>query len=225
MLVQKLSFYTKQKRGFYSESLYTSKRIGPHNKDVISVLVGNLLGDGRGEKRGKSSRFQIHISSRKMEYVSWVHGFFAERGYCSLEKPVVRKTIGRFNQIYYSVHFNLFSFKSLNYLYDLFYFDRKKVVPANIESLLTEQALAVWIMSNGGKSADRLKISSKRLSQTESLFIQKAFSRRFSLEPIIKRDKGNFLLHFKEQDILTLFEIVKPHLLSCMYYKLVKVSS
>ena len=35
----------------------TRQRIGPHNLDILSVLVGNLLGDGHGELRSGSPRF------------------------------------------------------------------------------------------------------------------------------------------------------------------------
>ena len=37
-----------------------------------------------------------------------------------------------------------------NYLRDLFYKDKKKVVPSNIKPLLTEIGLAFWIMDDGG---------------------------------------------------------------------------
>jgi hypothetical protein len=44
-------------------------RIGPHNKDIISVLVAKLLGDGHAEKRSNSIRFSIHMSSKNIEYL------------------------------------------------------------------------------------------------------------------------------------------------------------
>ena len=87
------------KRKFYTQNLFSKERIGPHNEDVISVLVGNLLGDGYGEKRKNSTRFQIHMSSRNVEYVFWSFKFFAEKGYSSRKKPgkngfVFRKSSG-----------------------------------------------------------------------------------------------------------------------------------
>lgn len=209
----------KQKNTFYSSSLYADKRIGAHNQDVISVLVGNLLGDGYGEKRGNSSRFCIHMSSRNMEYVSWLHRFFSERGYCSPEKPAVRKQIGRGNKIYYSVRFSTFSFQSLNYLYNLFYLDGRKVVPATIENLLTEKALAVWIMDDGGKGGDGLKISTECFSYADNLLLQKSIKNKFSLEPTIQRHTDKFLLYFKKEDVSALFKRVEGHILPCMYYK------
>lgn len=212
-------YIKKEKRGFYSRSLYADKRIGAHNEDAVSVLVGNLLGDGYGERRGDSSRFQVHVSSRNMEYVSWLHNFFASRGYCSTKKAAVKRQIGRHNQIYYSVAFKSFSFKSLNYLYDLFYVDGKKVVPPTIENLLTEKALAVWLMNHGVKSGDGLNLSTESFSIAENLLLQRALKHNFSIEPTIQRHSDKWLLYFKKKDVPALFKRVKGHVLPCMYYK------
>ena len=49
------------------------ERIGPHNLEVISLLVGNLLGDGSAEKRNKLGgvRFSLHMSQKNREYLNW----------------------------------------------------------------------------------------------------------------------------------------------------------
>jgi hypothetical protein len=38
-------------RSFYTKKLQACERVGPHNLDIISTLVGNLLGDSWGEKK------------------------------------------------------------------------------------------------------------------------------------------------------------------------------
>jgi hypothetical protein len=55
------SFHTKVK---------ASKRIGPHNEDVISVLVGSLLGDCYGNRRSiEGTRFCYRQSVVHKEYL------------------------------------------------------------------------------------------------------------------------------------------------------------
>jgi hypothetical protein len=55
------SFHTKVK---------ASKRIGPHNEDVISVLVGSLLGDSYGNRRSiEGTRFCYRQSIIHKEYL------------------------------------------------------------------------------------------------------------------------------------------------------------
>lgn len=216
------------KRKFYTQNLFSKERVGPHNEDVISVLVGNLLGDGYGEKRKNSTRFQIHMSSRNVEYVFWSFKFFAEKGYSSPKKPVVKKQIGKKNIIYFSIKWKTFSFSSLNFLYDSFYSTNKdtiernqniKKVPTNIYSLLTQQALAIWIMDDGGKSGSGLKISTESFCYEDNLLLQKTLKIKFSIEPSIQRHKKKYLLYFKKNQIFSLYSIVKPYILPCMRYK------
>jgi hypothetical protein len=57
----KRSFHTKVK---------ASKRIGPHNEDILSVLVGSLLGDCYGNKRsGEGTRFCYRQSIVHKDYL------------------------------------------------------------------------------------------------------------------------------------------------------------
>lgn len=219
------------KRHFYTQRIATEKRIGPHDKEVLSVLLGHLLGDAHGEKRCNTSRFTIHMSSRNAEYIFWSHKFFAERGYCSSKKPVVKKQIGKNNKIYYSIKFNTFSFSSLNYLYDYFYkIDinsetkryksvYKKTIPTDIKNLLTLKSLAIWIMDDGGKSGSGLKISSESFSLQENILLQRALYEKYSIKPSIQHHKDKYLLYFKKSDKDVLYTLIKPHLLPCMHYK------
>ncbi len=213
------------KKNFHTQKLYAKERIGPHNKDVISVLVGNLLGDGYAEKRNNSTRFHIHMSSRNAEYLFWLHKFFAEKGYSSPTKPVVKKQIGKNNNIYFSINFKTFSFSSLNFIYDSFYNKEKKVVPTNIYTFLTEKALAIWVMDNGVFSSKKdlrgsgMKISTESFSYEENLLLQKTLSEKFSIKPTIQHHKQKYLLYFKKNILFSLSYIIKSHMLPCMYYK------
>jgi ubiquinol-cytochrome c reductase cytochrome b subunit len=60
------------KRSFYTEGkIHSHKRIGPHNLNVIQVIIGSLLGDGHLEKRSKGigSRLILEQTSRNVEYL------------------------------------------------------------------------------------------------------------------------------------------------------------
>ena len=172
-------------RNFYTSTVFAKKRIGPHNEKVISVLVGSLFGDGYAEKRNNATRFHIHISSKNAEYIFWLHTFFTEKGYCSPNKPKVKKQIRKNNTVYYFIKFRTFSFSSLNWLYDFFYTPeekKRKIIPAHISSLLNEQALAIWFMNDGGKSGSGVKISTQRYTYSEISLLQKAIFEKFSLK-------------------------------------------
>ena len=214
-------------RGFHTARLPAEKRIGPHNQDVMGVLVGNLLGDGHGEKRKNAARFHIQMSSRNAEYVFWLHTFFAERGYTSPKKPSVAKQIGKGNSVYLSIKFRTFSFRSLLNLYDAFYVEGgageggwRKRVPPNIGSLLTEKSLSIWVMESGGRSGSGMKISTEGFSLSDTLLLQGALRNRWSLEPTVQQSGGLFSLYFKKSDLQQVDTLVRPHFLPCMLYKL-----
>ena len=219
------------KKSFYTIHLPAGERVGPHNLDVISVLVGNLLGDGHAERRGNSTRFHLHMSDKNAQYVFWLHRFFADRGYCSPTAPSIKRQIGKQNRVYFSIKFRTFSFKSLNWLHDSFYVKEggaalregsgaRKRVPTLIREVLTERALAVWIMDDGGRSGDGLKISTEGFSLDDHKVLQQAVCENFSLRPTIQRHTGKYLLYFKKSDFCALSSLVKPYTLPCMYYKL-----
>ena len=60
------------KRSFHIEGkINSNKRIGPHNVDIIQVIIGSLLGDGHLEKRNKGigTRLIIEQTNKNVEYL------------------------------------------------------------------------------------------------------------------------------------------------------------
>jgi LAGLIDADG DNA endonuclease family protein len=55
-------------------------RIGPHNKDVLSIIFGSLLGDSHGEKRlkGLGTRFSFSQEDSHVEYLLYLHKHISE---------------------------------------------------------------------------------------------------------------------------------------------------
>ena len=53
-----------QKRVFWSNRLKSHERIGPHNLNIISLIVGSLLGSSYLEKRS-------HLSSVRIIFIKY----------------------------------------------------------------------------------------------------------------------------------------------------------
>jgi hypothetical protein len=63
-------FYsTKVSLPFSSPRVLSTKRIGPHSYEVLSILIGSLLGDGHMEKDGQGSRFCFYQKGAHIEYL------------------------------------------------------------------------------------------------------------------------------------------------------------
>jgi hypothetical protein len=55
---------------FIIPNIRAIKRIGPHHEDIISVLVGSLLGDGHGERLSNGGvRFTFKQSDVHKDYL------------------------------------------------------------------------------------------------------------------------------------------------------------
>jgi LAGLIDADG DNA endonuclease family len=55
-------------------------RIGAHNKDIISIIFGSLLGDSQGEKRllGVGTRFSFYQEAVHVKYMLVLHKQLSE---------------------------------------------------------------------------------------------------------------------------------------------------
>jgi len=215
------------RRHFYSGRICSSKRIGPHDQEIISILVGSLLGDGWAEKRNNSTRFHFHVSSKNVEYISWLHNFMYIRNYCSNKKPKYSRQIKTGNKVYFSVKFRTWSFKSLNWLYDIFYHTDSngkitKVIPqaSKLKILLTPQALAIWFMDDGSVSGSGIRISSNSFNFLEHEILQDIIYQNFGLTCNIQKHKKYRILYFPKNQLKLFSNVVKPYILPCMQYKI-----
>ena len=129
----------------------SNKRIGPHNYEVLSLLIGSLLGDGHMERDGNGS-LCFYQKGEHMGYILWLHSTLLKHGYCKENIPKIQTRIIGGKLIYYC-RFITFTFSSFNWIHESFYFKGKKVIPTCIE-YISPIALAIWIMDD----EDGLKI-------------------------------------------------------------------
>src|SRR6267143_671791 len=71
-------------------------RIGPHNKDVLSIIFGSLLGNAHAEKRlnGMGTRISFFQEDSHVEYILSLHKLLSEYGYCNSKKPIIGRRLG-----------------------------------------------------------------------------------------------------------------------------------
>jgi ubiquinol-cytochrome c reductase cytochrome b subunit len=147
------------RRNFYIDARVRNiERIGPHSEKILSILIGSLLGNGHAEKRGNKTRIHFSKSTRNMEYLVWLHNSLVKEGYCKEVDYNEIKTRKIFR-------FSTYSFRSFNFLYEMFY-DRSDVSQPislkrlsykyqnELEQLFTPLAFAVWFMDDGGYYRD-----------------------------------------------------------------------
>ena len=147
------------KKYSFAKRIRSEYRIGPHNKDILSIFYGSLLGDSHAEKRkeGNGTRFSFSQESSHKSYLLWLHSIIAEKGYCNPTIPVIQSRIGPGGNIRYILRFHTFTYSSLNWVHNEWYKYGSKQVPSNIEEYLTPLAIAIWIMDDGTRQGKTLK--------------------------------------------------------------------
>ena len=228
------------KRSFYFSILKSAQRIGPHKKEVLDALIGNLLGDGYAEKRGNATRIILKQSAQKINYIHHLHKIMCSAGVCSEKFPKIKSSLGKSGKVYYSAKFATYSFSSFNPIYQAFYGEisssveksksNRKMVPDNIETLLSERGLAHWIMDDGILSRQKgsvggLRISTESFSFGECKKLEKALKDKFSIFSTVQKQKmesGLYkrILYIPKREMEKVAKLVTPYFEKSLLYKI-----
>ena len=105
-----------RKTGQLAKRLPAECRIGPHNKDILSIFTGTLLGDAHAEQRqsGKGTRISIFQEAIHKEYLLYLHKLIADLGYCNPTPPAIQTRLGVGSKLRYIIRFHTYTYSSLN---------------------------------------------------------------------------------------------------------------
>ena len=229
-----LSSFQNQQRRYHISNIKAINRIGPHNLDVLSVIMGSLLGDAYGDKiSGEGVRICYRQSIKHKEYLFWVYLFFYKRGYTSnLQPRQYTRTIngkgnkgnkGNKGKEYSGYSFNTFTFRSFSWIHKMFYSKGKKVVPINIFEFLTPLALAVWTMSSGNFTNGKIELFTnfcveKKVEKSKLISLLKD---RFGLDcSIVLRKQNSYVVIISKESVKSFQDIVSPYIIPTLKYKI-----
>lgn len=120
------------------------------------MIIGLILGDGtlvRKYEKG-NTYFQQAQSLIHMAYIHHVFNIFVNSNYCNITKLDVKEIIVlEDGNIYKYLSFSTKSLQEFNRLHSLFYINRKKIVPIEIENLLVTApiGLAYGVLDDGSR--------------------------------------------------------------------------
>lgn len=203
-------------------------RVGPHSLPVLSVIFGCLLGDAFAEYRRGSTRLCFQQENTHASYLYWLHGFFADQGYCNPTKPKLQPRLGPNGNKRFVLRFKTWSFQSLNWLQEAFYKNGVKQIPVELLPVfLNAQALAVWIMDDGGRVGHGLKIATHCFKYDDLFKVQLFLQKKYDLTVVIHKagTEGPFHLYFPVKTMPRLVALVKPWMVDNIKYKLGKFGS
>jgi heme/copper-type cytochrome/quinol oxidase subunit 2 len=222
-VINKTFIYNHQHSKFHTK-VKAASRIGPHNYDVISIIIGSLLGDAYANSRSiEGTRLCYRQGEIHKDYLFWLYEFFHSRGYCSnLQPRRYTRLLKNRNKIYYGYEFNTFTFRSFNWIHKMFYKKGKKYINKEVEKYLTPLALAIWIMDDGGWAKPGVRLATNSFNREEIQFLVKILENKFNLNCTIQylKEIDKYSIYIKGSSIITLTNLILPYLHPSMYYKL-----
>jgi LAGLIDADG DNA endonuclease family protein len=210
-----------QKREFHHK-VKAKNRIGPHNIDTLSIILGSLLGNGNIKKLVEGSMLVVRETNK--EYALWLYKILYNRGYTSNLQPrqYTRTFRSKEGKEYYGYEFNTFTFRSFNWIHSKFYNKGRKVIPENIYEYLTPLALAIWIMDDAGYTNYGLRIATNSFKLKEVELLQDVIKSKYDLETTILNIyiKDQYSIYIKQKSFNNLRNIVGPYIHFSMLHKL-----
>lgn len=109
----------------YSHGFKSINIIGPHNREVLSIIFGSLLGNAQAKKfllgRRSSTKIIFFQEGIHVEYIFFLHKMFSYLNYCDSKIPVIITKLGSKGKIFKTVEFSTWSYTSFNWIYDLWW--------------------------------------------------------------------------------------------------------
>jgi hypothetical protein len=178
-----------------------------------SIIIGSILGDGYLRRVGgrKDALLEINHSVTQSAYVDWKY-----TGLKSLCKsgPVMRRSNG--TRIAY--RFTTRQHPELSRLKDLFYINDIKSIPDSL--ILDPMTLAVWYMDDGSKCRESdIYLNTQQFSEIDQKKLIKLLQ-SIEIESSLNKDKTYKRIRIKKSSLARFFEIISPHVIPSMVYKL-----
>jgi recombination protein RecA len=177
------------------------------------LVIGSLFGDGA--RRCKTNALlEINHSVHQQSYVDWKFSLLAE---LVSTPPKVRS--GNGGRLAY--RFVTRSLPELTPYFWLFYGDGKKTIP---EVELTPLTLAVWFMDDGCRSRRAVYLNTQQFDEENQQRLLLMLKDQWEIKGTLNRDKHYHRIRISVESTARLAELIKPHLLRELRYKLPQVT-
>lgn len=200
---------------------------------IWEIVTGELLGDGHLSYNPLkapqiNARLEFTFSSKILHYVKYLK-YNALASICTESNPTPwpnPKISGKEPTQYW---FSTKRMTKITQLYRIWYKQANgkyvKILPLNIEELLTPIALAHWIMGDGYFTDGSVKICTDNFTKEEVLILIKILGDKFGINATINKRKNTnskvmWRVRISKLSMEKLEQLVGPYLIPEMLYKL-----
>lgn len=189
--------------------------------DLKEVLIGLALGDLHIRKRFKNTSLHFKQGIKNEPYIIHLYTLFQE--YCKMTPKIKDARVK--DKTHQSIFFDTLTYQAFNYYHDLFYKNKNKVVPSNIEELLTARSLAYWAQDDGSADRSGFIFHTDSFTLAEVELLVKALKNKFDLNCSIhtrkNRVKTPYFIYVKADSWNKFSNLIEPYVIPHFKYKLV----
>lgn len=162
-------------------------------------------------RKKENAYLEINHCYKQKELVDWIYTKFDN---FVLTPPKWRKGNGSREAYRFSTR----SLPIFTSFYDLFYINKKKTIPKNLE--LDSLSLAVWFMDDGCKSRSSVYLNTQQFSVVEQNRLIRFLFNQFGIESTLNRDKQYFRIRLRTKSVSTFISLIEKYVLPEFKYKL-----
>lgn len=197
---------TKDEKAALSENLSS-------NQQLLSILIGLLLGDGYLQKMGGDARFCLYMKDKGFVQLVWDYlNALGILGAPVREYSHMDKRTGKTYTIYsFSTYTLPFFTKHYKQWYKQINGENVKILPSNLADLVTPISLAYWVAGDGSydESQGCVRIYTNSFTRVEVELLQSILLKRFHLGSSINLHGGLPVLRIPKRELPKLQELVK----------------
>jgi hypothetical protein len=184
-----------------------------------SLLIGSLLGDGTLNFSGNFPNLKIEHCLKQRFYVFYKYRLLKQ--FVSTSPNLSYRYDNNREPYPKSWWFRTIGLETLKFYYGLFYINKIKVIPNNIEKLLDPLVLAIWAMDDGSSNNNRTAFyfNSQSFSLFDQLRLCKILKNKFYLNARTHKDKDKYRIYIPVADTNQLHRMIYPYLLPQFVYK------
>lgn len=190
--------------------------------ELKEVIVGLALGDIHIRRRKKTHNTYLCLkqSIKNEPYIMHLYELFQE--YCNMT-PRIRDTrlLGKMHE---SIYFDTLSYSAFNKFHDMFYKEKVKIVPSNIEELLTARGLAYWAMDDGTADRSGFVLHTNSFTKEDVELLVRTLKDKFYLDCSIhtRKDKMRkpYMIYIKARSWVRFKSLIEPYVIAHFEYKL-----
>ena len=181
----------------------------PSNLD--SILLGILL-SGLFINKAGNTLFGFKQSLKNSEFFFLVFSKFSH--FCSRYPKTIR------DKKFTGLQFATRVFPCFTEWYNIFYINKKKIVPLELYNMLTYEALAFWIKGDGTRSLKSLTLQTQSFTIEQVTLIISIFYYKFNLICTLHMQRNQPTIYIHAKSIRKIRGKLLPYFCNSMVYKL-----